>query len=137
MKHSNARITFILFFALLFLIIGTATIIWYNKPETIARSGNRCFTFFGLSDDYKFKCADYLLSQGKDCFDFGYASYFFDNIDENQMQMLANELRMKGATESDSTISLTLHRGNIIGTFRLMPNGRPYKIIVNYKEDNL
>lgn len=110
-------------------------IIDYNSPESIASDSDGCIRFFGLSKvDYD--CADEMHSQGNDCFAFGSNYYCLNGMNVESFNSLKQELIEKGASETDSIVTLIMIRSGIEGQFRLFMSNQdtPFQAIVSFKE---
>lgn len=103
------------------LIIGGALCFYAtNRPEYLASHAELIPEFFGISaasigsDDPDF-CIDEIHSQGRSFEDFGSAGYFF-NV-PMPFGFYSDELyRHPNSSVNDSTLVITVRRGNILGT---------------------
>lgn len=117
----------------LFLIIAGLFAWDYFNPESIARSSDGCFRFFGLKSR-RHNCLDAMYNQGKEFTDFGSAYYILNDISDSDFESLKTDLVNQGGIETDSTIILSKRKGNIDGSFRLMKYPAFYQVQVSYEE---
>jgi hypothetical protein len=97
--------------------------LFYRTPEHLASQAKYIPEFFNLTKTYFDTdnpgfCIDDIYSQGRKFEDFGSAGYLIDI--RSHSSKIIEELRCNNnAVITDSTISLTVVRGNIKGTFTI------------------
>lgn len=105
------------------VILGACSMIFYHSPERLASKAKYIPEFFNLTKTYFDTdnpgfCIDDIYSQGRKFEDFGSAGYLIDI--RSHSSKIIEELRCNNnAVITDSTISLTVVRGNIKGTFTI------------------
>ena len=124
------------------LLIALVSVMCYgyfyltNRPEYLASKSEYIPTFFSLpKEDFtnlrnQF-CIDELHSQGREFEDFGSAHYVL-RISELHPNIREVMMKNPNTIRTDSSLILTVRRGNIIGTFELKHNS--CKATANYEQ---
>lgn len=129
-KYFIIAFSIVAFFAVCYGLFSYAT----NRPEYLASRADLIPKFFGISssaigsDDPDF-CLDEIHSQGRDFNDFGSAGYSFI-ITPGPNGVFSDDLyRHPNSSINDSTLIISVRRGNINGTLTLeFDTGQAYVI---------
>ena len=101
-----------------------------SRPSRIADNSEDIYRFFSLPKDQIEYCYDEIHSQGRDVFDFGSAHYSLKIAYDNsllQKTIMENE----NTVITDSTMELTVRKGNILGRFILDLNSNEAHVHYN------